>query len=148
MILKLQDIDSEYIVEKPNPYQKFFNFFIKNSSFIAENVYHALSKGGETEKPDLKAILIKSCSIIITISAISFFFSAGKWPLINYLFSQTLVICFIRFNFFIQKIPIPGFLQGAENLIPFESGLYYFAYIVISFCILLIKILSSPRVRR
>ena len=148
MILTLQGANNEYIIEKPNPYQKFFNFFIKNSSFIAENVHHTLSKEEETGKMDLKVILIKSLAIIIAISAISFFLATGKWPLINYVFSQVLVICFIWFNSYIQKIPIPQFLKGAENLIPFDSGIYYFAYIVISFCIVLIKILSLNKARR
>jgi len=140
MILTLQGNDNEYIVEKPNPYYKFFNFFIKISSFIAKSV-------GEIEKSDLKALFFKSFAIIITISTISLLFSTGKWPLINYPFSQAFVICFIWFNYYIQKFPLPQLLQSAENLIPFESGLYYFAYIVISFSILLIKILSL-RVRK
>ncbi len=135
MVLKLQGIDNKYIVAQPNPYRKFFNFFIKISSFIAESL-------GKTEKQAVKVTAIKTVSIIITISAISFFFSTGKWPLINYLFSQFFVICFIGFNFYIQRIQLPQFLQDAGNLIPFNNGIYYFTYIVFSLCILLIKILS------
>ena len=150
-ILELHGNEDKYVVEKPNQYNKFFSFFIKISSFIVENIS---KNNGKPEKFDLKEIFvnykeifIKSFAIIIAISTISFFFSTGKWPLINYLFSQTLVICFIWFNTYIQKIPFPQFLQGilreVENLIPFDSGIYYFAYIVVSLSILLIKILSS-----
>ena len=135
MILTIQGSNSEYIIEKSNPYHKFFNFFMKITSFIAKSV-------GEIEKSDLKALFFKSFAIIITISTISFFFSTGKWPLINYPFSQAVVICFIWLNYYIQQIPLPKLLQSAENLIPFDSGLYYLAYIVISFSILLVKILS------
>jgi len=141
MILTLQGDNIEYIIEKPNLYHKFFTFFIKISSFIAEKI-------SAIGKSDLKELIFKSFAIIITISTISFFFSTGKWPLINYLFAQAIVICFIWFNYYIQKIPLPQLLQGAENLIPFSSGLYYFAYIIISFSILLIKTISVSRSRR
>ena len=146
MMLELQGNNDKYVVEKPNPYHKFFTFFIKISSFMVENISKN-GADGKTEKSVLKEIFIKSFAIIIAISTISFFFSTGKWPLINYLFSQTLVICFIWFNNYIPQIPFPQFLQGvlheAENLIPFNFGIYYFAYIVISLSILLIKILSN-----
>jgi hypothetical protein len=136
MILTLKGSDDKYIITgDPYPYHGFFSFFIKKSSFAAENI-------GKTGKSDLKAIFIKSFAIIITASAISFFFATGKWPLVNYAFSQALIICFIWLNNFILQISFPQFLRGIENLIPFDSGIYYFTYIVISFCIFLIKILS------
>lgn len=135
LVLKLKETDDKYVLEKPDIYRKFFNFFIKISSFIAESI----GKNGKTE---WKIALIKTVSIILTITTISLFFSTGKWPLINYLFSQFLVICFIWFNFYIQKISLPFFLQGAENLVPFRNGIYYFAYIVISLSVLLVKLLS------
>ncbi|MCL2793091.1 MAG: hypothetical protein FWD87_08355 [Spirochaetaceae bacterium] len=135
MILTLQDNADRYVVEPPNQYHRFFSFFIRISSFIAESI-------GKNQNSNLRDIFIKSFAIIVTISAISFFFSTGRLPIVNYFFSQTLVICFIWFNHFIQRIPLPGFLQGVENLIPFDSGLYYFAYIMVSFSILLMKILS------
>ena len=135
MVLMLHDNYYRYIIAEQDKYSKFFNFFIRVSAFIITSIE-------EPRKHNLKAIFIKSFAIMITISSISFFFSTGRWPLINFSISQIIVICFLWFNYVIQRIPIPHFLQEAENLIPFDAGLYYFAYIVMSFSILLIKLLS------
>ncbi|MCL2295383.1 MAG: hypothetical protein FWC36_11075 [Spirochaetes bacterium] len=133
-LLRIQGIDDRFIVGEPGFPGKFFGFLIKHSSFMAESV-------GKSGNSDLLTTFIKAFAIIATISSISFFLSTGKWPLINYFFSQSLIFCFLWFNYFIQKTPFPGFLQPIKNLIFFDPGSYYFAYIVISFSVLLIKIL-------
>ncbi len=123
--LKIDDNKNEYIAGNINPYSNFFKSLVKYSSFIAESI-------GKSGVSDPAGLLIKTASVVITACAISFFFSAGRWPLVNYLFSQFFVFFFIWLNYHAHRLPVPAFLSSFSQTFKAEATIYYFAYLIIS----------------
>ncbi len=125
MKLKLSSVEGEYKLETENPWNKFFNALIKYSSNISADI----SRGGLSS---LYRKTLKAMSVIISVTAISIFFSSGSWPVINYMFSQFFVFLFILSNYHLQRIPLPLSAENLPGLFPDKTLTWYLLYLIIT----------------
>ena len=123
MKLKLSSVEGEYKLEAENPWNKFFNALIKYSSTISADI----SRGGFSS---LSRKILKTISVIISVTAISIFFSSGSWPVINYMFSQFFVFLFILGNYHLQRIPLPLSAESLPGLFPDKTLSWYLLYLL------------------
>jgi len=123
MNLKLSSEAGEYKLGTENPWNNFFNDLIKYSSTISADI----SRGGLSS---LYRKTLKAVSVIISVTAISIFFSSGSWPVINYMFSQFFVFLFILSNYHLQRIPLPLSAENLPGLFPDKTLTWYLVYLV------------------
>ncbi|MDX9799900.1 MAG: hypothetical protein RBT69_01040 [Spirochaetia bacterium] len=124
MKLRLSSESGEYKLGTENPLNRFFNSLIKYSSFISADI----SRGSLSS---IYKKAVKTISVIISISAISIFFSSGSWPLINYMLSQFFIFIFIWLNFHLHRIPVPSAPGSMPALFSDKTLTWYLSYILL-----------------
>lgn len=125
--LKITGKNEVFSIEKKekNNFNEFFNSILKYLSIIPVSI-------GKSGIKDIIGTLIKITAVLAVVFTISHYFSSGRWPILNYFFSQFFIVVFLFVNYKIQQIPLPDFFTSAVEFLKSESTIYYLFFLILS----------------